>query len=178
MREADENAGVVAVARLLARLAGQPGATLAALAAELEIARSTAFAVADELEAADFIERDARGIVSPGAAAARLGLARFGFGMLAAPAGALLPVLRDDTDASAQMVVAAPDGEAIAFERRAAWDGGADDAMRTIEAPVARSARGHECRLRLRLRPNATEAEIRSASACLQRVAAALGQAG
>ena len=100
-----ETAGVVAVAKLLARVADTPGRTVAALAAELGLGRSTAFCVAASLDASGLLERDAGGGLHPGPIAARLLLARYGFGAMAAEAETLLPVLRDDTDASVSLLV-------------------------------------------------------------------------
>lgn len=170
----DETAGVAAVARVLARLAEAPGGTVADIAAELGIARSTAFAVATELESVGLVERDARGTLMPGTEAGRLGLARFGFGGIAAAAEALLPILRDDTDASAFLVIRDGEREQVVASRRAPWDSGSRRPSRLVEAAVGRSALGVSCALKLGLRPNAGESELRLATACLARVAAAL----
>ncbi|HEY1864448.1 MAG TPA: helix-turn-helix domain-containing protein [Roseiarcus sp.] len=174
---ADETAGVAAVAKLLARVAETPGRTVAALAAELGLRRSTTFSVAAALCASGLLERDAGGRLHPGPVAARLLLARYGLGAMAAEAETLLPVLRDDTDASASLLVYDTERAFLVARRRAPWDGGGEDVSRRIEASVCRSYAGLDARLRLVLRPNASEAEARSAAACAARVAAALAKA-
>lgn len=170
----DETAGVAAVARILARLADEPGGTVTELAAELGIGRSTAFAVVAELDSASLVERDAGGVLMPGIASAQIGLARFGFGWTAGVVEALLPILRDDTDASAFLVLRDGGGEFIAAMRRAPWDSGGERPSRLVETTIGHSALGFACVLQLGLRPNASESETRSASACLARVAEAL----
>jgi len=173
---ADETAGVAAVAKLLARVAETPGRTVAALAAELGLRRSTAFSVAAILDASGLLERDAGGRLHPGPVAARLLLARYGFGAMADMAETLLPVLRDDTDASASLLVSSRERTFLLARRRAAWDGGSESVSRRIEAPVGRSPSGFAARLSLVLRPKASEAEARSAAACMAQVAAALAK--
>ena len=86
----------------------------------------------------------------------------------------LLPVLRDDTDASASLLVGDKERTLLVARRRAAWDGGSESVSRRIEAPVGRSPSGFAARLSLVLRPKASEAEARSAAACMGQVAAAL----
>jgi DNA-binding IclR family transcriptional regulator len=172
---ADETTGVAATAKLLARVAAAPGRTVAELAAELGIRRSTAFSVAATLDRSGLLERDAGGRLHPGPAAARLALARFGFGAMADAAEALLPVLRDDTDASVSLLLSDGTNAFVAARRRAPWDSGGEVGSRLIEEPIGRrSASRCSATLRLALRPNAGEVEARSASACITRVAAAL----
>ncbi|HEY1779115.1 MAG TPA: helix-turn-helix domain-containing protein [Roseiarcus sp.] len=173
---ADETAGVAAVAKLLARVAETPGRTVAALAAELGLRRSTAFAVAAILDASGLLERDAGRRLHPGPITARLRLARYGFGAMADKAETLMPVLRDDTDASASLFVSDTERTFLVVRRRAVWDGGGESVSRRIEAPVGRSPAGFAARLSLVLRPKASEAEARSAAACMGQVAAALAK--
>lgn len=172
MAAADETIGVTAVARILARLAERPGETVAELAARLDIGRSTAFAVAAELDASGLVERDAAGRLFPGPAAGRLSFAHHGYGAIVDTAQALLPVLRDDTDASASLRLSDIGGDVAVLERRAAWD--SEGAAARVEMLIGESADGVSARLCLALRPRAGEAELRSASGSLQRVAAAL----
>ena len=174
---ADETAGVATVAKLLIGVAETPGRTIAELAVQSGLRRSTAFGVAALLDASGLLERDAVGRLHPGPVAARLFLGRYGFGAMAAAAETLLPVLRDDTDASVSLLVCDKERVIVAASRRASWDGGADSVARQIGAPVARSALGFVARLLLVLRPNASDAEARSAAACAARVAARLGKA-
>ncbi|SHO65957.1 transcriptional regulator, IclR family [Pseudoxanthobacter soli DSM 19599] len=180
----DETAGVAAVARILVALADGRPQTVAELAGAAGLSRSTAFAVAAELDAAGLIERDAGGVLAPGPAAARLALARFGLGAMAAACESLIPVLRDDTDASVALLLCDGDKTFVVTERRAPWDREGGRPPRQIATDIGRSAgshvsqgyaaRSYAATLRLSLRPNAGEAEVRSAAACLDRVAAAL----
>lgn len=175
----DETAGVAAVARILVALADGRPQTVAELAGTAGLSRSTAFAVAAELDAAGLIERDAGGVLAPGPAAARLALARFGLGAMAAACESLIPVLRDDTDASVALLLCDGDKTFVVTERRAPWDREGGRPPRQIATDIGRSQQGYSARsyaaaLRLSLRPNAGEAEVRSAAACLDRVAAAL----
>ena len=174
---ANETAGVAAVAKLLARVAETPGRTVAALAAELGLRRSTAFCVAASLDGSGLVERDTGGGLHPGPVAARLLLACYGFGAMASEAETLLSVLRDDTDASVSLLVRDRKRVFPVALRRASWDRGSDGASRRVEAPVSHSGAGFVARLSLLLRPNASEAEARSAAACAARVAAALAEA-
>ncbi len=170
----DETAGVAAVAQILVALADGRPQTVAELAGTAGLSRSTAFAVAAELDAAGLIERDADGVLAPGPTAARLALAPFGLGAMAAACESLIPVLRDDTDASVALLLTDGENARVVTERRAPWDREGGRAPRHIAAEVGRTAEGHAATLRLSLRPNAGEAEVRSATACLDRVAAAL----
>lgn len=170
----DETAGVAAVARMLARLAEDRPRTVAELASALGLSRSTAFAVAAELGAAGLIERDAGGVLSPGPAAARLALARYGFGAMAEACESLIPALRDDTDASVALLLSDGETTTVAAQRRAPWYQEGGRRPRQITAEIGRSASGRTATLRLSLRPNASETEVRSAGACLDRVTAAL----
>jgi hypothetical protein len=171
-----ETAGVLAVARMLAHTGEAPGRTVTELAAELGIRRSTAFSVAGALDATGLVQRDARGRLYPGPGAGRLFLARYGFGDIVGRAEALLSVLRDDTDSSVSLVISDGNTAFVAASRRAPWDGAGSAAPHLIEAQVCGSTSGFSATLRLALRPKTTEAEIRAASACLDRVVAALAR--
>jgi DNA-binding IclR family transcriptional regulator len=173
----DETAGVAAVAKLLARAAETPGRTVAALAGELGLRRSTAFSVAALLGASGLLERDADGGLHPGPIAMRLLLARYGFGSMATEAETLLPVLRDNIDASVSLLVYDKERAFLAVHRRASWDAGSENVSKRIEVPVGRSTSGFAARLSFVLRPNASETEARSAAACAARVAATLADA-
>ena len=167
---ADKTASVAAVAKLLARVAETPGRTVAALAAELGLQRSTAFSVAASLDATGLLERDASGGLHPGPIATRLLLAPYGFGAMAAQAETetLLPVLRDDTDASVSLLIC--DKERV-FPARLQANLLGPRNRRRFEAD--RSVGGP---LRV-LRPNAGETEARFVAACGARVAATLAKA-
>jgi hypothetical protein len=171
---ADETIGVAAAARLLRSLGKAPEATVAEQTKALGLRRSTAFVVAAGLEALGLAERDSSGRLRAGPAATRLGLAYYGFGAMADAAGALLPVLRDDTDTCVSLMVSKGTSEFEAARRRAAWARDVDAGVNWIEAPIARSIAGYSAILRLSPRPTATATELRSANACAARVAAAL----
>lgn len=129
-----EGSGVAVLARILATLADGEPSTGAALARRLGTARSTTFDVLRRLEQAGFVERDARGLIAPGPAGARLGFALFGLAAIEAAAEALLPVLRDDTEATAELLVRTAEGEIVLVQRQAA-PGGAERG--TAEAVLA-----------------------------------------
>jgi hypothetical protein len=175
--DADETIGVAAVARLLRCLGEAPETTVAEQAKALSIRRSTAFAVAAGLEARGLAERNSRGQLRAGPAATRLGLAYFGFGAMANAVEALLPVLRDDTDACVSLIVSSGESEFEVARRRAAWARDAHAGENPIEAQVARSVAGYSAILRLCPRPTASATEVRSAATCAIRVAAALAAA-
>jgi hypothetical protein len=174
---ADETIGVAAVARLLRCLGEATEATVAERAKALGIRRSTAFVVTAGLEAIGLTERDSRGRLRAGPAAMRLGLAYYGFGAMANAVEALLPVLRDDTDACVSPIVSSGESEFEVARRRAAWARDADAGENPIEAQVARSVAGHSAILRLSPRPTAGATEVRLAATCAIRVTAALAAA-
>ena len=174
---ADETIGVAAAARLLRCLCETREATVTEQAKALGIRRSTAFAVAAGLEAIGLAERDSRARLCAGPAATRLGLAYYGLGAMADAAEALLPVLRDDTDTCVSLIVSSGKSEFEVARRRATWARDADAGENRIETPVVQSIAGYSAILRLSPRPTATVTELRSASACAARIAAALAAA-
>ena len=158
---------------------GEPSTT-ADLARRVGAARSTTFAVIRQLEAANLVERDAKGLVWPGQAAAALGYARSGLGRLAGVAEALLPALRDDTDARVELVVREGSGEAILASRAATVGPGAH-AGRVGGGPCLEQAviaGSAVALLRLHLRLQAQDTEREAAQLCLHAVAVALAAVG
>ena len=106
------------------------------------------------------LERDASGGLHPGPIAARLLLAPL---RLRSDGGAgpetLLPVLRDDTDASVSLLVSDKERAFLGAPTGAPPGArGSDGGSRRIEAPVGRSPSGFAARLSLVLRPKASEA--------------------
>lgn len=168
---AAETAGVALIADLLAHLAAGGGANAAGFARKAGAARSTAYQAIERLEQAGLVERDARGNLAPGARAARLGLASLGLASLASAAEALLPALRNDADATVSLVSIAEGTEIVLMRRAANWDT-REGAGKELETAVVEKAR-----LRLRLRPRASEAERRDAKLCLECTAQALRRA-
>ncbi|HLJ72676.1 MAG TPA: helix-turn-helix domain-containing protein [Roseiarcus sp.] len=166
-----ETAGVALIADLLAHLATGGGAAAAGFAKQVGAARSTVYQAIERLEQTGFVERDARGVLAPGANAARLGLASLGLAALLPAAEALLPALRNEADATVSLMSDAQGTEIVLMRRAARWDT-RESAGKELEAAIAEKAR-----LRLRLRPRAGEIERRAARLCLDRTAEALRRA-
>jgi hypothetical protein len=165
-----ESAGVALIADLLARLAGD-SFNAATFARQTGAARSSVYDAVARLEIAGFLERDSQGGLTPGVNAARLGLASLRLAALAPAAEALLPALRDETDATVSLVSIADGAEVPLMRRIASWDR-ESAAGREMEANIAAAVS-----LRIRLRPRISETERRFARACLERVATALRDA-
>jgi IclR helix-turn-helix domain len=168
----NDASGVALLARLLSHLADTSGVTVSDLALALDTPRSTSFDLIRQLEAAGFAERDAAGLVSVGVEASRLGFASVGLARLLGPAEALVAALRDDTDATASLLVRQGGEDQVLLQRRAPWDTLHDSRRPILDAEI-RGAR-HATFVRLQLRPHAGEPERISASASLARVADAL----
>ena len=98
-----DTTGVSGVARIFLRACPMDRREVAELARERGLARSTAFALARRLEAAQFVARDPTGKLIAGPRRSRLGFARFGLARLHGPAEALLGWLRDHCDATATL---------------------------------------------------------------------------
>jgi len=178
---ASEASGVALIGRMLACLAEAPGRTVSALAQALLIPRSTAFELVRGLEAAGLAERDAGGYVHVERESSRLGFASLGLGRLLGPAEALIPILRDDTDATASLLVRCGEQSRVLLRRRAPWDTAQEGAQEGVRLPVLDAALetrvGPPVFVRLQLRPHAGEAERASAAASLARTAEALSHA-
>ena len=161
--------GVETLGLLLNALALGESETVAGLARPLGVPRASLFDLAARLERAELIERDAAGRVLPGAACGRIGFAAFGLTRLYPLAEALLPALRDDTDATARLSAVGDGGERLLMQRRAPWDIGQETVR--LERAIVLSDGPAIAVLRLNLRPRAEAAERSSAAACLDRVA-------
>jgi DNA-binding IclR family transcriptional regulator len=159
--------GAALVGRILAVVASEPAQNAAALVVRLGGSRATTFDVLRRLEAAGLIERDARGIISPGPLAAKNGHAVFGLAPLAGAAEALLPALRDDTEAQVELVVG---DERLTLVRRDPPASVPDRLGVCIEAPVAATS----ALVRVRLGSGAAESEKHAARLSANAVAAAL----
>ncbi len=174
-----ETTGVALVAAVLAHVARGEAVTAADLARRLGTARSTTFAVIGQLEAANLLERDVQGVVWPGQAAAALGYAPSGLGHLAGAVEALLPALRDDTDAPVELVVRRGSQESVLASRPATAGSGTpagQAAEQCLDRPITGGS--GNALLRLRLQPHAQEAERDAARLCLDAVADALSGLG
>ncbi len=170
--------GVALVGRILGRAASGEPCKAADLARELDAARTTIFSVLHDLEAAGLVDRDARGLVSPGAVSGALGFACFGLGSLAGAVEALLPVLRDETDARAQLVVREAGQDIVLAQRSpAGWaplgsiEGRGTD---ILQAELNVERRGVILRLHLGMHLGALERE--AAQVSLDAVASALSR--
>ena len=161
--------GIETLGLLLHAIAQGEGETVAGLSRRLDLPRASLFDLAARLERAELIERDAAGRVLPGAACGRLGFAALGLAPLYPLAEALLPALRDDTDATTSLSAVGEDGERLLMQRRAPWDIGQETVR--LERAIAGSNGPAVAVLRLNLRPRAEAAERSSAAACLDRVA-------
>lgn len=167
--------GVALIGRILALIASEDAFTAAGLAKELGASRTTVFAVLRGLESAGFVDRDAAGVVAPGPASGALGLACFGIGRAAGAIEALLPVLRDDTDAHVELVVRTDEGETVCAARspsRGAPSAAPEGRTNPLEAPLGETG----AILRLQVGPHAGIGEKAAARASLDAVAAALSR--
>ena len=169
---ADESGGVALLARILDAVSQGEDWTVPSLARALGAARTTTYEVVRQLDAAGFLDRSAAGRITPGPAGAALGFAARGLGGLAGAAEALLPVLRDDTDASVDLLCGRDGTPVVLMRRLAPAPPAGESAAQVLEARIGRSAAW----LRLSLRPAAAPTERRAAQACLKAVADALSR--
>jgi DNA-binding IclR family transcriptional regulator len=165
--------GAALIAQILAHFASEPPCNASALATRLGASRTTMFQAIARLEAAGFVERDARGIISPGPLSAKLGYATFGLARIASAVEALLPALRDDTEARAEFVVNA-EGAPIVLAQRSPVGSPADaPGAKIIEARIASPV---SAVVRLWLRAAAGERETSAARRSAQAVVDAISQ--
>jgi hypothetical protein len=171
--------GVALIGRILAHLACEGPCSAGDLAKHLSSARATTFDVLRRLEAAGFVDRDAQGLVSPGQASADLGFSWFGIVRGAGVSEALLPALRDDIEATVELVVRRADDETVLARRSAAGPpaskSGLERRVSTLERPV-RAGRATGVHLRLSSAKFASAADRKAVGHCLETVAAALSQ--
>ncbi len=98
-----DTTGVGGLARVLRRLAEGTGESVAQLALSEGLSRSSAFALARRLEAAQLVTRGVSGRLSVGPQAISMAYARFGLARLHGPAEAVLRWLRDHGAATAKL---------------------------------------------------------------------------
>lgn len=169
-----ETNGVALIGRILSRVASDEHCTAVSLVEELGAARTTTFEVLRRLEAAGFLDRDAQGRVSPGQAGADLGFAIFGIVKGAGVSEALLPVLRDDSDASVELVLRQGRTETVLVRRTAPGSAGKDAGSSFLmEEPVA-AAGVADAFLRLTVRSHRQAPDRSPVRPCLKAVADAL----
>ena len=170
--------GVALLGRLLRTLADGPARTVAELARATKTPRSSVFACVRTMEREGLVERDGFRRVLPGAEAARLGLSMFGIGRLQRAAAPLLAVLRDDTNASVDLVAISSAGEEVVLRRRAGWDTRTAIVSTALQdRPQARIQEfpdGRKVVLRLRIHPAIRKDGMKPVLDCLEKVAAAL----
>jgi DNA-binding transcriptional ArsR family regulator len=98
-----DTTGVSGLVRVLARLAEGSPSSVAELARDEDLSRSSAFALARRLEAAQLVARDLEGKLIAGPQAIALAYSRFGLAQLYGPADAVLRWLRDHGAATAKL---------------------------------------------------------------------------
>lgn len=98
-----DTTGVSGLVRVLGRLAEGSPWSVAELARDEGLSRSSAFALAKRLEAAELVARDLDGKLIAGPRAIALAYARFGLARLHGPAEAVLRWLRDHGAATAKL---------------------------------------------------------------------------
>ena len=98
-----DTTGVSGLVRVLARLAVGTPSSVAEIARDEGLSRSSAFALARRLEAAQLVARDLEGKLIAGPQAIALAYARFGLARLHGPAEAVLRWLRDHGAATAKL---------------------------------------------------------------------------
>ena len=98
-----DTTGVSGLVRVLARLAEGSPSSVAELARDEDLSRSSAFALARRLEAAQLVARDLEGKLIAGPQAIALAYSRFGLAQLYGPAEAVLRWLRDHGAATAKL---------------------------------------------------------------------------
>jgi DNA-binding IclR family transcriptional regulator len=161
------SAGVATLGRVLMRVAAWPPITVAALAREENLPRSSVFDVVARLEAAGFVEREG-GLLRPGREALRLAYGAEGLAPLCGPAEALLTVLREETDGSARL--SGPTRELIRVPAR--WD--KSGAPATFAAQLRDRHGAARGTLALALRPGASRSERATAERTLGSIRSSL----
>ncbi len=173
---AHDTAGVGMIGRILAEVASAEPCTATVLARRLGTARTTTFDVLRRLEAAGFIDRDPQGLVSPGLASADLGFAAFGMVGGAGATEALLCVLREEADASIELVIHQGEVTTVLAQRTVVGLADPDTGLRApapLDATVWTNA-DTKAILRVTSRASAQAADRAAVGRCVDMVAAAL----
>jgi hypothetical protein len=126
------------------------------------------------MEQEGLVERDGSHRLLPGAEAARLGFAACGIGRLQRASAPLMAILRNDTNASVDLLLRSGLSDELVLRRRAMWDLGEPEIgfrLRDRESQLHCLPDGRRVVLRLRLHPAASKADIEPASQCLEKVA-------
>lgn len=153
-----QTTGVVALARMLKEL-GAASTTVNDFAATEGIARSTAFDIAERLETAGLLVRDADGLMGPGPEILALAFARYGLARLQGPAVPLLIWLRNETGGAASLAVERGAESFTLLRMGADWQNRATQGGTAIERDVRDLSGAKRATLVLTLRPQASRAE-------------------
>ena len=155
-----DTTGVSGLVRILGRLADGRPRSVAELAGEERLSRSSAFGLARRLEAAQLVARDASGRLIAGPQAIALAYGRFGLSRLHGPAEAVLRWLRDHGAAATKLTCDA-DGDRLTLLSFGA-DGAkpcAIDAEPTSSFAICDAEGGEAARLEVLCRTAATASE-------------------
>ena len=152
-----DTTGVGGLARILRRLADGTAEAVAELARGEGLSRSSAFALAKRLEAAQFVARNASGKLISGHHAFALAYARFGVARLHGPAEATLRWLRDHGAATAKLTCEC-DGDRLTLLSFSA--DGRKPAGVTFRHAICDERGGEAARLEVGCRQNCANAEL------------------
>jgi hypothetical protein len=170
-----ETTGVRGVARILTHLSDGAPRTVAELAEETGLARSTAFDLVRRLEDAQIVAREATGRLIAGPAAIALSFGRFGLARLHGPAEALLRWLRDHCDASATLTCMAG-GECVTLASfSASWPRPTlTGRSPTLSHAICAESGAEVARLEVVCRPNCSRSESAEIGILAMRAKASL----
>jgi hypothetical protein len=136
-----DTTGVSGLVRVLGRLAEGSPWNVAELARDEGLSRSSAFALARRLEAAQLVARDLEGKLIAGPQAIALAYARFGLARLYGPAEAVLRWLRDHGAAAAKLTCDGDRSTLLSFSAEGAKAGA------TFSYPISHDSGGEAARL-------------------------------
>jgi DNA-binding IclR family transcriptional regulator len=116
-----DTVGVSGLARILSSLSDGNARSVADLAREQALPRSTAFDLVKRLQEAQLVAREPTGKLVAGPRFIALAFSRFGLERLHGPAEAILTWLRDHCDATARLTCAGPRERVMLAASSAAW---------------------------------------------------------
>ena len=137
--------GPDSIGRLLQSIGLGENETVATLSRRLGEPRSTMFAMIGRLSCARLVERDAAGRLRAGSACGKLGFAAVGLAPIYSIAEALLPALRDDTDATVALSAGDDDEQIMLMQRRAPWHTAPFDPEEAQSLAIPRALTRHRC---------------------------------
>lgn len=154
-----ETTGVAGVARILATLSDGKARSVAELAAEQGLSRSTAFDLARRLLQAKLVARDAARKLTIGHRFIAFGFSRFGLARLHGPGEAILAWLRDHCDATVRLTCADRGERMVLAVLSGAWAKSAAHRAATMSFAVCDENGAEAARLELVCRPNSSRPE-------------------